>query len=63
VYLAAYMVPNGRSMMEYAVTDTESLVLKNAESSLEKTKEECAASKTQERLTSDPAEGPSTGHS
>lgn len=29
VYLAAYLVPDGKSMMDYAVLDTESLVLKN----------------------------------
>ncbi len=29
VYLAAYLVPNGRSMMDYAIHDTESLVVQN----------------------------------
>lgn len=29
VYLAAYLVPNGKSMMDYAVQDTESLVVRN----------------------------------
>jgi pimeloyl-ACP methyl ester carboxylesterase len=29
VYLAAYLVPNGKSMMEYAVLDEESLVVQN----------------------------------
>jgi pimeloyl-ACP methyl ester carboxylesterase len=29
VYLAAYLVPSGRSMMEYAVDDTASLVVQN----------------------------------
>ncbi|MDB4966034.1 MAG: hypothetical protein JWN44_1723 [Myxococcales bacterium] len=31
VYLAAYLVPNGKSMMDYAVDDTESLVVRNLE--------------------------------
>ena len=30
IYLAAYLVPNGRSMMDYAVTDADSLVLQNS---------------------------------
>jgi pimeloyl-ACP methyl ester carboxylesterase len=30
VYLAAYMLPNGRSMMEYAISDTDSLVVQNS---------------------------------
>ena len=34
VYLAAYMVPHSRTMMEYAVTDTESLVLQNSTAKL-----------------------------
>jgi pimeloyl-ACP methyl ester carboxylesterase len=29
VYLAAYLVPNGRSLMEYALQDSESLVVRN----------------------------------
>ena len=29
VYLAAYLVPNGKAMMDYAVLDTESLVAQN----------------------------------
>jgi pimeloyl-ACP methyl ester carboxylesterase len=29
VYLAAYLVPNGKTMMDYAVLDTESLVVQN----------------------------------
>lgn len=29
VYLAAYLVPHGKSMMDYAVHDTESLVVRN----------------------------------
>jgi pimeloyl-ACP methyl ester carboxylesterase len=29
VYLAAYLVPNGKSMMDYAIQDKESLVLQN----------------------------------
>ena len=29
IYLAAYLVPDGRSMMEFAVDDTESLVVRN----------------------------------
>ncbi len=34
VYLAAYLVPSGRSMMDYAVEDEASLVLQNAQTSL-----------------------------
>jgi pimeloyl-ACP methyl ester carboxylesterase len=34
VYLAAYLVPNGRSMMEYAVDDPDSLVVRNVEAGL-----------------------------
>ena len=34
VYLAAYLVPNGRSMMEYAVDDPDSLVVQNVEAGL-----------------------------
>ncbi len=34
VYLAAYLVPDGRSMMDYALTDTESLVVQNLEVAL-----------------------------
>lgn len=30
VYLAAYLVPNGRSMMDYALQDDDSLVVQNA---------------------------------
>jgi pimeloyl-ACP methyl ester carboxylesterase len=29
VYLAAYLVPNGKSMMDYCILDTESLVVRN----------------------------------
>lgn len=29
VYLAAYLIPNGKAMMDYAVLDTESLVVQN----------------------------------
>ena len=36
VYLAAYLVPDGRSMMEYALQDTESLVLRNVELALDR---------------------------
>lgn len=36
VYLAAYLVPNGRSMMELAVHDTESLVVQNVETGLDR---------------------------
>src|SRR5262245_13112953 len=31
VYLAAYLVPNGKSMMDYAVLDRESMVVRNVE--------------------------------
>jgi pimeloyl-ACP methyl ester carboxylesterase len=34
VYLAAYLVPNGRSMMEYAIDDTASLVVQNVRAAL-----------------------------
>jgi pimeloyl-ACP methyl ester carboxylesterase len=34
VYLAAYLVPDGRSMMEYAVDDPDSLVIQNVEAGL-----------------------------
>lgn len=34
VYLAAYLVPNGRSMMDYALWDRQSLVLQNVETPL-----------------------------
>jgi pimeloyl-ACP methyl ester carboxylesterase len=34
VYLAAYLVPNGRSMMEYSVDDPDSLVVQNVEAGL-----------------------------
>ena len=34
VYLAAYLVPNGRSMMEYAIDDPDSLVVQNVEAGL-----------------------------
>jgi pimeloyl-ACP methyl ester carboxylesterase len=34
VYLAAYLVPNGRSMMDYAVDDPDSLVVQNIEAAL-----------------------------
>ena len=34
VYLAAYLVPNGRAMMDYAVLDRESLVVQNVTPSL-----------------------------
>lgn len=37
VYLAAYLVPNGRSMMDYAITDGESLVVQNVEVALDRT--------------------------
>lgn len=36
VYLAAYLVPDGRSMMDYALQDTESLVLRNVELALDR---------------------------
>lgn len=36
VYLAAYLVPNGRSMMEYAVLDDQSLVVQNVTPQLSK---------------------------
>jgi pimeloyl-ACP methyl ester carboxylesterase len=36
VYLAAYLVPNGASMMEYAVRDADSLVVQNIEMSLDR---------------------------
>ncbi|PJB00157.1 MAG: alpha/beta hydrolase [Ignavibacteriales bacterium CG_4_9_14_3_um_filter_30_11] len=29
IYLASYLVPNGKSMMDYALLDTESLVMQN----------------------------------
>jgi pimeloyl-ACP methyl ester carboxylesterase len=35
VYLAAYLVPNGKSMMDYAVLDRESLVARNVEPRLD----------------------------
>lgn len=34
VYLAAYLVPDGRSMMEYALLDEDSLVAQNVEAAL-----------------------------
>lgn len=34
IYLAAYLVPDGKSMMDYAVTDDESLVVANTELAL-----------------------------
>jgi pimeloyl-ACP methyl ester carboxylesterase len=34
VYLAAYLVPDGRSMMEYALQDPDSLVVRNVEMAL-----------------------------
>ncbi len=34
VYLAAYLVPNGRSMMDYGIQDDESLVAQNVETSI-----------------------------
>ncbi|HSW14633.1 MAG TPA: alpha/beta fold hydrolase [Solimonas sp.] len=36
VYLAAYLVPDGRSMMEYALQDSDSLVVQNVETSLDR---------------------------
>jgi pimeloyl-ACP methyl ester carboxylesterase len=36
VYLAAYLVPNGKSMMDYAITDVESLVVRNLEMALDR---------------------------
>jgi pimeloyl-ACP methyl ester carboxylesterase len=36
VYLAAYLVPDGKSMMEYAVHDAQSLVLQNVVSRLDR---------------------------
>ncbi len=36
VYLAAYLVPDGRSMMDYAMTDRESLVVQNTELALDR---------------------------
>ena len=34
VYLAAYLVPHGRSMMDYALSDTASLVVQNTRTSI-----------------------------
>lgn len=36
VYLAAYLVPSGRSMMDYAITDGDSLVVQNVEVALDR---------------------------
>jgi pimeloyl-ACP methyl ester carboxylesterase len=36
VYLAAYLVPAGKSMMDYAMTDLDSLVLQNVELALDR---------------------------
>jgi len=34
VYLAAYMVPHGKSMMDYALDDEDSLVVQNVETAV-----------------------------
>jgi len=36
IYLAAYLVPGGKSMMEYAIEDTESLVVQNVVPALDR---------------------------
>jgi pimeloyl-ACP methyl ester carboxylesterase len=36
VYLAAYLVPPGKSMMDFAILDTESLVVQNVEATLDR---------------------------